>query len=177
MQEKGEMLWYVIHTYSGYENKVKASLEKMVENLSMQDDIEQVVIPEETVVEVRNGKEKSRQRKLFPGYVLVKMNVTDKSWYVVRNTKGVTGFVGTTSKPIPLTEQEVEDMHLEDSVQITNLDFQEEDRVLITGGPFADIEGVIKAIMPDKNMVKAEILMFRKPTLIELGVSQIKKLS
>lgn len=176
MQEKSEKLWYVVHTYSGYENKVKTSLEKMVENLSMQDDIEQVLIPEETVVELRNGKEKTRKRKLFPGYVLVKMNVTDKSWYVVRNTKGVTGFVGTTSKPIPLSEREVKDMHLEDDRQITNLEIAEGDRVLIMGGPFTDIEGVIKQIFADKSMVKAEIMMFGKPTLIELEISQIKKI-
>lgn len=177
MLEKGEMLWYVVHTYSGYENKVKTSLEKTIENLAMQEYIEKVVIPEESIVENKNGVEKVRKRKIFPGYVLIKMIVTDDSWYLVRNTKGVTGFVGTNSKPIPLTTQEVLNMKLEEEVLIEEVDFSVGDKVTIMGGPFADRDATVLQIFMDKRLVKAEIMMFGKETVIELGISQIKKLS
>lgn len=177
MLEKGEMLWYVVHTYSGYENKVKTSLEKTIENLAMQEYIEKVVIPEESIVENKNGVEKVRKRKIFPGYVLIKMIVTDDSWYLVRNTKGVTGFVGTNSKPIPLTTQEVLNMKLEEETLIEEVDFSVGDKVTIMGGPFADRDATVLQIIMDKRLVKAEIMMFGKETVIELGISQIKKLS
>ena len=177
MLEKGEMLWYVVHTYSGYENKVKTSLEKTIENLAMQEYIEKVVIPEESIVENKNGVEKVRKRKIFLGYVLIKMIVTDDSWYLVRNTKGVTGFVGINSKPIPLTTQEVLNMKLEEEVLIEEVDFSVGDKVTIMGGPFADRDATVLQIFMDKRLVKAEIMMFGKETVIELGISQIKKLS
>jgi transcription termination/antitermination factor nusG len=178
MLEKGEMLWYVVHTYSGYENKVKTSLEKTIENLGMHEYIQKVVIPEESVVENKNGVEKVRKRKIFPGYVLIKMAVTDDSWYLVRNTKGVTGFVGTNLKPIPLTPDEVVKMRLEDEqAVIEEVDFEVGDKITITGGPFADREAVITQIFMDKRLVKAQMMMFGKETVMELEFSQIKKLS
>lgn len=178
MLEKGEMLWYVVHTYSGYENKVKTSLEKTIENLAMQEYIEKVVIPEESIVENKNGVEKIRKRKIFPGYVLIKMIVTDDSWYLVRNTKGVTGFVGTNSKPIPLTSQEVLNMKLEEEeILIEEIDFSVGDKVTILSGPFADRDATILQIIIDKRLVKAEIMMFGKETVIELAISQVKKIS
>lgn len=177
MSQNGQMLWYVVHTYSGYENKVKTSLEKSIENLNLQDYIDKVVIPEETVIENKNGVEKIRKRKIFPGYVLIKMVVTDDSWYVVRNTKGVTGFVGTSSKPIPLTQAEVMNMKLEDEDNITikELDFSEGDKIDIIAGPFMGKEAVVTHILLDKNIIKAQIIMFGNPTNIELSFSQIRK--
>lgn len=177
MLEKGELLWYVVHTYSGYENKVKTSLEKTIENLGMKEYIQKVVIPEENIVENKNGIEKIRKRKIFPGYVLIKMIVTDDSWYLVRNTKGVTGFVGTSSKPIPLTEQEVESMRLEQEIFVENIDFAVGDRITISGGPFDGRDANIVQILEEKHMVKAAMTMFGKETTIELSYSQIRKLS
>lgn len=177
MLDKGESLWYVVHTYSGYENKVKTSLEKTIENLGMQEYIQNVVIPEENVVENKKGIEKIRKRKIFPGYVLIKMVVTDDSWYLVRNTKGVTGFVGANSKPIPLTDEEVAKMRLEEEIYVGNINFEEGDNIIILGGPFDSREAKIIKIMEDKSMVKAQMSMFGKETTIELGFSQIKKIS
>ena len=176
MLEKGEMLWYVVHTYSGYENKVKTSLEKTIENLNMHEYIQKVVIPEESVVENKSGKEKVRKRKIFPGYVLIKMVVTDDSWYLVRNTKGVTGFVGTNSKPIPLTVDEVYKMKLEEDTEIIveKIDFEVGDKITIVGGLFADKEAVITQILKDKRLVKAQIMNLG---IIELEFSQVKRLS
>lgn len=177
MLEKGELLWYVVHTYSGYENKVKTSLEKTIENLGMYEYIQKVVIPEENIVESKNGIEKIRKRKIFPGYVLIKMIVTDDSWYLVRNTKGVTGFVGTSSKPVPLTQQEVENMKLEEEIFVENIDFVVGDKITISGGPFDGRTANIVQILDGKHMVKATMTMFGKETTIELAFSQIKKLS
>lgn len=177
MLDKGESLWYVVHTYSGYENKVKTSLEKTIENLGMQEYIQNVVIPEESVVEVKKGVEKIRKRKIFPGYVLIKMIVTDDSWYLVRNTKGVTGFVGANSKPIPLTSDEVSNMRLEEEIVVENFDFAEGDNIVILGGPFDSREAKIIKIMEDKHMLKAQMSMFGKDTTIELAFSQVKKIS
>lgn len=177
MVEKGELLWYVVHTYSGYENKVKTSLEKTIENLGMHEYIQKVVIPEENVVENKNGVEKIRKRKIFPGYVLIKMIVTDDSWYLVRNTKGVTGFVGASSKPIPLTPAEVENMKLEEEIFVDSTQVEIGDKITIQGGPFDSRDAVITQILEDKRMVIATMAMFGKETKIELAFSQIKKLS
>lgn len=165
--------WYVVHTYSGHENKVKANIEKIVENRGMQDVILEVVVPTETVVEVKDGKKKDKSRKIFPGYALVKMIVTDESWYVVRNTRGVTGFVGSGTKPIPLTDEEVYDMGLEKN--IVEIDFQVGDSITVSNGPFENFIGIVEEINMDKQMVKATISMFGRETPVELEFDQIHK--
>lgn len=165
--------WYVVHTYSGHENKVKANIEKIVENRGMQDVILEVVVPTETVVEVKDGKKKDKSRKIFPGYALVKMIVTDESWYVVRNTRGVTGFVGSGTKPIPLTDDEVYGMGLEKN--IVEIDFQVGDSITVSSGPFENFIGIVEEINMDKQMVKATISMFGRETPVELEFDQIHK--
>ena len=140
--------WYVIHTYSGYENKVAANIEKMVENRRMQDVIQEIRIPAERVIEVKDGKKKEIERKLFPGYVMVKMIMTDESWYVVRNTRGVTGFVGTTTKPIPLTREEVDKLGVESKEIIIN--YSVGDSVKIVEGPLGGFIGLVEEIDIEK---------------------------
>lgn len=178
MSESKEMKWYVLHTYSAYENKVKTSIEKTIENVGMHDLIEKVVIPEKTVIEVKNGVERIKRKKILPGYVMVKMIVTDDTWYLVRNTKGVTGFVGTNSKPTPLSHEEVANMRLEEDVETNQAtyDFEEGDRVIIISGPFMERSAIITSVMPEKKMVNAQITMFGKETDIELEITQVKKL-
>ncbi len=174
--------WYVIHTYSGYENKVKANLEKRVETMGMQDKIFRVVVPEETEVEVKNGKEKTIKRKVFPGYVLVEIIVTDDSWYVVRNTPGVTGFVGSAgsgSKPTPLLDEEVEVILKRMGMDTigTDFDFELSETVRVKEGPFANFTGYIEEIDRDKLKVRVLVDMFGRQTPVELDFSQIEKLS
>lgn len=174
-----EMKWYVVHTYSGYENKVKTSIEKAVENVGINDLIGEVVIPEETVVDMKNGVEKIKRRKIFPGYVIVHMIVTDNTWYLVRNTKGVTGFVGTNSnKPMPLSDTEVAKLRLEGGGrdETVRIDLKEGDQIVITDGPFINRSAIISQVLPEKKMIKAQITMFGKDTDIELNFSQIKKM-
>lgn len=130
-----EAKWYVVHTYSGHENKVKANIEKIVENRGMEDIILEVAVPTEEVVEMKNGKKKIKSKKIFPGYCIVKMIMTDESWYVVRNTRGVTGFVGPASKPIPLTDQEVVNMGIEER-QVVDIDVVVGDMIRVVSGPF-----------------------------------------
>ena len=139
-----EAKWYVVHTYSGYENKVKANIEKTVENRNLQDQVLEVIVPLETVVEVKNGATKSAQKKMFPGYVLINMVMNDDSWYVVRNTRGVTGFVGPGSKPVPLTEEEMASLgFMKEDVLV---DFTLGDMVTVISGAWKDTVGAIKAI-------------------------------
>ena len=170
--------WYVIHTYSGYENKVKANLEKRVESMGMQDKIFRVLVPVEEEVEIKNGKRKVTQRKVFPGYVLVDMIVTDDSWYVVRNTPGVTGFVGAGSKPIPLQESEakfiLKQMGKEEPKP--KLDVAIGQNVKVSSGPFENFVGKIIEINEDKQKIKVSISMFGRETPIELGFDQIEKI-
>lgn len=169
--------WYVIHTYSGHENKVKATIEKAVANRGMEHLIQSVAVPMENVVESKNGKENIRQRKVFPGYVLIKMIVTDESWYVVRNTKGVTGFVGPNSKPVALTAEEVENMGIEKAKPAEiRIDYAEGDSVVVSSGPFLGFSGVVSEIHPDKQYAKVVISMFGRETPLELEFSQIKKM-
>ena len=172
MEERGK--WYVVHTYSGYENKVKANIEKIVENRSMQDVIFEVKVPMEEQVEIKNGKKKITQKKVFPGYVLVKMLMTDESWYVVRNTRGVTGFVGPGSKPVPLTDVEVKSLGVEKTP--VKLDAKLGDHVKINSGPFENFIGVIQEINNDKHKVKVLVSMFGRETPVELDFVQIEKL-
>lgn len=170
-----ECLWYVVHTYSGYENKVKANLEKMVENRGLQRLIEEVNIPMEETVEIKNGKRKSVLRKIFPGYVMVKMVMTDESWYIVRNTRGVTGFVGPGSKPIPLSEEEVNSMGVEKPV--IRLDFEEGQRVRVMDGPLEGFIGVVQNVDRDEEKVRVVVSMFGRETPVDLDFLQAQKVA
>ncbi|KML23367.1 MULTISPECIES: transcription termination/antitermination protein NusG [Priestia] len=176
-----EKNWYVVHTYSGYENKVKTNLEKRVETMGMQDKIFRVVVPEEEEREIKNNKEKITKKKVFPGYVLVEIIMTDDSWYVVRNTPGVTGFVGSAgsgSKPTALLPEEVEmilkQMGMDE--HHADFDFELKETVLVQEGPFANFEGTIEEIDTDKRKVKVHVDMFGRQTPVELDFTQIEKI-
>jgi transcriptional antiterminator NusG len=166
--------WYVIHTYSGYENKVKANLEKTIQNRSLEDLIFEIKVPMEEQIEEKNGQRKAVKRKIYPGYVMVKMIMTDESWYVIRNTRGVTGFVGPGSKPIPLTDEEVRAMGVE-YIPI-KLDAEIGDNVRVTSGPLENFIGSIEEIYPDKQKVKVIVSMFGRDTPVELEYHQIQKI-
>ena len=150
--------WYVVHTYSGHENKVKINLEKIVENRDMEDIVQEIAVPTEEVVEIKNGVKKVKQRKIFPGYVLVKLIMTNESWYVVRNIKGVTGFVGPGSKPIPLTDEEVKRMGIEGKRSEINVAVG--DSVRVMSGPFENFIGVVKDLNHEKNTLKVFVKSF-----------------
>lgn len=172
--ESNKAKWYVVHTYSGHENKVKANIEKIVENRGMQDLIQCVAMPTEDVVEIKGGQRKVRTRKMFPGYVIVKMIVTSESWYLIRNTQGVTGFVGNGTDPIPLTDEEVRRMGVEKVV--TNIDAEVGDTVKVTDGPFDNFMGVIEEINLEKQMLRVRISMFGRETPVELEFGQVEKI-
>jgi transcriptional antiterminator NusG len=179
--ENMEKHWYVVHTYSGYENKVKTNLERRVQSMEMQDKIFRVLVPVEEEVEVKNGKKKTVMRKTFPGYVLVEMIMTDDSWYVVRNTPGVTGFVGSSgagSKPTPLLPSEVRAILKQMGVEEAKpkVDFELKEAVRIVEGPFANFVGSIEEIHPDKQKLKVLVSMFGRETPLELDFSQVEKL-
>lgn len=165
--------WYVVHTYSGYENKVKANLEKTVENRNLQNLILDVQVPVEESVEIKNGKKKVVQRKTYPGYVLVKMIMNDDSWYVVRNTRGVTGFVGPGSKPVPLTDSEVRSMGI--TQPLTVVDVSVGENVKVVSGPFENFVAMVEEINYEKRKIKAFINMFGRDTLVEFDFDQIQK--
>lgn len=176
-----EKNWYVVHTYSGYENKVKANLEKRVESMGMQDKIFRVVVPEEEETDFKNGKKKVVKKKVFPGYVLVEIIMTDDSWYVVRNTPGVTGFVGSAgsgSKPTPLLQDEInfilKRMGMDE--KRVDLDFELGEIVTIKEGPFASYTGSIEELEVDKAKLKVLVNMFGRDTKVELDFSQVEKL-
>ncbi|WP_239672703.1 transcription termination/antitermination protein NusG [Mangrovibacillus cuniculi] len=176
-----EKNWYVVHTYSGYENKVKANLEKRVETMGMQDKIFRVVVPEEEETDIKNGKKKVVKKKVFPGYVLVEIVMTDDSWYVVRNTPGVTGFVGSSgsgSKPTPLLPEEIDVVLKRMGVQEARveIDFEIGEAVTVIEGPFANFEGNIEEIDRDKSKVKVMVNMFGRETPVELDFNQVSKL-
>ena len=164
--------WYVVHTYSGYENKVAASIEKAVENLKFHDLILGVNVPMETVIEVKDNTRKEVERKVYPGYVFVKMVMTDESWHVVRNTRGVTGFVGPGSTPIPLTEQEIETMGVEKHEII--VEYGVGDSVKVLDGPLSDFIGVVEELSVEKNRVKVIVSMFGRETPVELELDQVE---
>jgi len=170
-----EAKWYVAHTYSGYENKVKADIEKTIENRNMQDVIQEICVPMEEVVEIKDDRKKTVMRKLFPGYVIVKMIMTDESWYVVRNCRGVTGFVGPGSKPVPLTEQEIINMGLEK--RTITIDFEVGDKIRVKYGPLEGFVGVIDAIIMERQKIKAKVSMFGRDTDVELEFNQVEALS
>ena len=168
-----EAKWYVVHTYSGYENKVASSLEAVIENRNLRDMIQDVKIPVETVVEIKDGKRKETENKLYPSYVFVKMVLTDETWYIVRNTRGVTGFVGSSpQKPSPLSQKEVDAMGVETKSQ--TIDFKVGDNVEITDGPLAGFIGEVVEIDTDALKVKVNVSMFGRETLSELDLLQVK---
>ena len=168
-----EAKWYVVHTYSGYENKVKANIEKTIENRKLQDQILEVSVPLEDVVEVKNGKEKTVQRKLFPGYVLLNMIMNDDTWYVVRNTRGVTGFVGPGSKPVPLTEEEMWNMGLTREKEVV-YEFEVGDTVQVVSGVWENTEGVVRVINEEKKSLTISIDMFGRETPVEIGFEDVR---
>ncbi len=169
-----EANWYVVHTYSGYENKVKANIEKTIENRKLQDQILEVTVPMQDVVEVKNGVKKQAQKKLFPGYVLINMIMNDDTWYVVRNTRGVTGFVGPGSKPVPLTEAEMRPLGIK--VEEIVVDFDLGDTVLVTNGVWENTVGVVKGINHGKQIVTINVDMFGRETPVELSFTEVKKM-
>ncbi|MGG3916510.1 transcription termination/antitermination protein NusG [Bacillus sp. es.034] len=176
-----EKNWYVVHTYSGYENKVKANLEKRVETMGMQDKIFRVIVPEEEETDFKNGKKKVIKKKVFPGYVIVEIVMTDDSWYVVRNTPGVTGFVGSSghgSKPTPLLPEEVTNLlkQMGMTEKKVEIDFELGETVRVNEGPFANFTGSIEEIDNAKAKVKVLVNMFGRDTPVELDFSQIDKL-
>lgn len=169
-----ETNWYVVHTYSGYENKVKANIEKTIENRHLEDQILEVRVPMQDVVELKDGASRQVSKKMFPGYVLINMVMNDDTWYVVRNTRGVTGFVGPGSKPVPLTEEEMRPLGVQsDSVQI---DFAEGDNVVVTGGVWKDTVGVIQAINENKQSVTINVDLFGRETPVEISFTDVKKM-
>lgn len=165
--------WYVVHTYSGYENKVKANIEKTIENRGMEDAILDIQIPMEEVVEIKDDEKKTVLRKKFPGYVIIKMNMSDEAWYIVRNTRGVTGFVGPGSKPVPLTEEEVENMGIEQQTIVLN--YEKGDNVKVKFGPLSDFVGVVDEISMEKKKVRVIVSMFGRETPVELEFAQVEK--
>ena len=174
-QEKVDLepKWYVIHTYSGYENKVKADLEQKVKNQEMEEYFFDIVVPMEEQIEIKDGKRKANLKKVFPGYVLIKMIVTEETWYIVRNTRGVTGFVGSGTDPIPLTEEEIRNMGFED-IPI-NVDYEVSEQVQIMNGAFEGFVGTVQEINKEKHKVKVLISMFGRETPVELEFSQVQK--
>lgn len=177
-----EAKWYVAHTYSGYENKVKANIEKSVENLNLQDQILEVLVPLETVVEIKNGKEKSAKEKMFPGYVLIHMIMNDDSWYVVRNTRGVTGFVGPGSKPVPLTAAEIKSLGIDfaraenEEKTLIKFDGKVGDQARIMSGAWENTIGEIRDINESKQCITINVEMFGRETPVEIGFTDVELL-
>ena len=168
------MAEYVVHTYSGYENKVKADIEKTIENRHLEEEILEVRIPMQDVVELKNGAKKQVQKKMFPGYVLINMVMNDDTWYVVRNTRGVTGFVGPGSKPVPLTEAEMRPLGIKEEKVV--VDFKEGDTVTIIGGVWKDTVGVIQSMNESKQIVTINVELFGRETPVEISFAEVKKM-
>ena len=166
--------WYVVHTYSGYENKVKTDLEKTIKNRELEDFFFDIIVPMEEQIEIKDGKRKTNLKKVFPGYVLIKMIVTEESWYIVRNTRGVTGFVGSGTDPIPLTNEEIRNMGFE--AVVINVDYDINDSVKVVNGPLSGFIGTVQEINKDKNKVKVLVSMFGRETPVELEFSQVEKM-
>ena len=173
----GEAKWYVVHTYSGYENKVKADIEKTIENnKALGEKILEVRVPVEDVVEIKNGNKKTVQRKLFPGYVLVNMDMNDETWYVVRNTRGVTGFVGPGSKAVPLTDAEMKPLGINTGTTVS-IDFAEGDTIAVVAGVWKDTVGVVRKIDYNKQTVTIRVELFQgSETPVDLGFAEVRKL-
>ena len=169
-----EAKWYVVHTYSGYENKVKANIEKTIENRHLEDQILEVRVPMEDVIEVKNGTKRQVQKKMFPGYVLLNMVMNDDTWYVVRNTRGVTGFVGPGSKPVPLTPEEMMPLGIKDEDKVV-IDLEVGDSVVVIGGAWKDTTGVIQNINKTKQVVTINVERFGRETPVEISFAEVKK--
>ncbi len=169
-----EANWYVVHTYSGYENKVKANIEKTIENRHLEEDIVEVRVPMQEVVEIKNGVKKTAQKKLFPGYVLLNMVMNDDTWYVVRNTRGVTGFVGPGSKPVPLSEAEMKPLGIKsDNVSV---DFKEGDTVAVVAGVWKDTAGIVQRMDFGKQTATINVEMFGRETPVEISFAEVRKM-
>ena len=169
-----EAKWYVVHTYSGYENKVKADLEKTIENRHLEEEILEVRVPMQEVVEMKNGAKKTVQKKLFPGYVLVNMVMNDDTWYVVRNTRGVTGFVGLGSKPAPMTEAEMKPLGIK--TENVSIDFSEGDTIVVVAGAWKDTVGAVQKIDYNKQTVIINVELFGRDTPVEISFAEVRKL-
>ena len=170
-----EARWYVVHTYSGYENKVKANIDKAIENRHLEESILEVRVPMEDVVEIKNGAKKQVSKKMFPGYVLINMIMNDDTWYVVRNTRGVTGFVGPGSKPVPLTDQEMNSLGIGGAALA--VDFEEGDMVVVTGGVWKDTVGAIQTVNHGKQFVTINVELFGRETPVEISFTEVKKMN
>ena len=171
-----EAKWYVVHTYSGYENKVKANIEKTIENnKGLAEQILEVRVPMEAVVEMKNGTKKTVQRKMFPGYVLLNMEMNDDTWYVVRNTRGVTGFVGPGSKPVPLTEAEMKPLGIK--TENVSIDFEEGDSIAVVAGVWKDTVGVVQKLDHNKQTATINVELFGRETPVEISFAEVRKLS
>lgn len=166
--------WYVVHTYSGYENKVKANLEKIIENRGLQDYFFDIVVPMMEEIEKKDGKEKSTLKKVFPGYVLIKMIMTDDTWFIVRNTRGATGFVGPGSKPVPLTEQEVYSLGIEQVEYV--VDIEVGDNVRVLSGPLESFTGIVEEVNPEKERLRVTVSMFGREVSAEFDFNQVQKI-
>ena len=170
-----ETNWYVVHTYSGYENKVKANIDKTIENRHLEDQSLEVRVPMQDVIEVKSdGSRKQVQKKMFPGYVLINMEMNDDTWYVVRNTRGVTGFVGPGSKPVPLTEAEMRPLGIKSEHMV--IDFKEGDQVAVIGGVWKDTVGVIQSMNAAKQIVTINVELFGRETPVEISFAEIQKI-
>ena len=176
--KKNQKRWYIVHTYSGYENKVKVNLEKRIEYMNMGDKIFRIEVPQKTVTQMKGGKKQEREEKIFPGYVLVEMIMDEDSWYVVRHTSGVTKFVGSAKKPIPARDSEIKHIinRSSSTQQKIELDVKAGDKVRITSGPFADFVADIIEVYPDKSKLRANVSIFGRETPVELEYKQINKL-
>jgi len=170
-----EANWYVVHTYSGYENKVKANIEKTIENRHLKEEILEVRVPMEDVVEMKNGARKTVQKKLFPGYVLINMIMNDDTWYVVRNTRGVTGFVGPGSKPVPLTEAEMKPLGIK--TENVSVDFAEGDTIAVVAGVWKDTVGIVQRMDFGKQTATINVELFGRETPVEIGFAEVRKMS
>ena len=168
-----EANWYVVHTYSGYDNKVKANIEKTIENRHLEDEILEVRVPLQDVVEMKNGARRVVQKKLFPGYVLINMVMNDDTWYVVRNTRGVTGFVGPGSKPVPLTEAEMKPLGIQ--TENVSIDFGEGDMIVVVAGAWKDTVGVVQKIDYSKQTATINVELFGRETPVEISFAEVRK--
>ena len=169
-----EANWYVVHTYSGYENKVKANIDKTIENRHLEEEILEVRVPMQDVVEMKNGARKTVQKKLFPGYVLINMVMNDDTWYVVRNTRGVTGFVGPGSKPVPLTEAEMKPLGIK--TENISVDFAEGDTIAVVSGVWQDTVGVVQRVDYGKQTATINVEMFGRETPVEISFEEVRKM-
>jgi len=172
-----ESKWYVVHTYSGHEKKVKANLEKRIASTGMEESIFRIVVPTEEKIEKKKGKNEVVKKRIFPGYILLQMDMNDKSWYVVKNTPGVIGFVSGGTKPLPIEKEEVDEIlrSMGEKAKKITVEFEEGDQVVVTSGPFEDFDGIVKEIHPEQGKAKVLVSMFGRETPVELEFSQIQK--